>query len=82
MSDTPDQTLLRRIAEALDRLAPPCADGVDLSAGDAFIWRAEDKRLDRVADVNRVDLGLLKGIDRQRDILLDNTKRFADGLPA
>jgi len=82
MSDTPDQTFLRRIAEALDRLAPPSADGFDLSTAEAFIWQAEDKRLDRVGEVNRVDIGLLKGIDRQRDILLDNTKRFANGLPA
>ncbi len=32
--------------------------------------------------VSRVDLGLLKGIDRMRDILIENTQRFADGLPA
>jgi predicted AAA+ superfamily ATPase len=82
MPDTPDQPLLRRIAEALDRLAPPAADGFDLAAADAFIWQAEEKRLDRVGKVNRVDLALLKGIDRQRDILLDNTERFAKGLPA
>ena len=32
--------------------------------------------------VSRVDLGLLKGIERMRDILIENTERFADGLPA
>jgi len=32
--------------------------------------------------VSRVDLDLLQGIDRVRDILLDNTRRFASGLPA
>jgi predicted AAA+ superfamily ATPase len=32
--------------------------------------------------VSRVEMGLLKGIDRMRDILVENTERFADGLPA
>lgn len=78
--DIPD--LLRRIAEALDRLAPPPAPGADLALADAFVWHADETRLVAVAHVNRVDLGLLRGIDRQRDILLDNTRRFAAGLPA
>ena len=48
---------------------------------DAFVWHP-DGRLTEVARVSRVDLGLLKGIDRMRDILIENTERFADGLPA
>ena len=32
--------------------------------------------------VNRVDIGLIRGVDRVRDILVDNTERFAAGLPA
>lgn len=74
--------LLRRIAEALDRLAPRPAAGADLSAADAFVWHADEARLVAVARVNRVDLDLLRGIDRQRDILFGNTRRFAAGLPA
>ena len=35
-----------------------------------------------VPRVNRIELGLLKGIDRMRDTLIENTERFADGLPA
>jgi predicted AAA+ superfamily ATPase len=73
---------LRRIAEALERLAPPPPAALDLSAGDAFVWHSESEQLIAVAKVNRVDLALLKGIDRVRDILVDNTRRFADGLPA
>ena len=73
---------LRRIAEALERLAPPPPAALDLSAGDAFVWHSESEQLMAVAKVNRVDLALLKGIDRVRDILVDNTRRFADGLPA
>ena len=75
--------LLRRIADALERLTPPAASSaVDLAAADAFIWHADRCWLEPVADVNRIEIGLLRGIDRVRDILLANTERFADGLPA
>jgi predicted AAA+ superfamily ATPase len=39
-------------------------------------------RLEPVAKVARVDIGLLVGIDRARDTLLANTLQFARGLPA
>ena len=74
--------LLYRIAEALDRLAPATSAVNDLDAADAFIWHAEREWLEPVPIVNRVALGLLRGIDRVRDILYENTERFADGLPA
>jgi predicted AAA+ superfamily ATPase len=74
--------VLRRIAEALERLAPPPAVGSGLGQADAFIWHADSGVLSPVPEVSRVPLALLKGIDRVRDILLDNTRRFALGLPA
>ena len=74
--------LLNRIADALERLAPPTAPPNDLDAGDAFVWHADRGWLGPVHQVNRVEIGLLRGIDRVRDILLDNTERFAAGLPA
>lgn len=74
--------ILQRIAAALERLAPPPPPAPDLSAADAFVWQAETGTLDPVPEVSRVDLDLLQGIDHQRDILLDNTRRFAAGLPA
>ena len=49
---------------------------------DAFVWHADPDRLEPIANVNRVDIGLLQGIERQREQLLDNTRRFANGLPA
>jgi uncharacterized protein len=76
------EPLLRRIADALDRLAPAGLPRSDLAAADAFVWHADRDWLEPVPTVNRVDLDLLQGIDRVRDILLDNTKRFATGLPA
>ncbi|MGE0723618.1 MAG: ATP-binding protein [Alphaproteobacteria bacterium] len=74
--------LLRRIADALDRLAPPGPPAPDLTAHQAYVWHADRGRLEAVIDVNRVAMTLLRGIDRQADILLDNTRRFAAGLPA
>jgi predicted AAA+ superfamily ATPase len=76
-----DAESLRRIADALDRLAPPAATGADLAAADAFIWHP-GRGLVAVPRVNRVHMSLLKGIDRMRDILVENTERFARGLPA
>jgi len=74
--------LLARIADALDRLAPPPENAAGLDAADAFVWHADPDRLEPVTAVNRVDIGLLKGIERQRELLLGNTRRFALGLPA
>jgi uncharacterized protein len=74
--------LLGRIASALERLAPPPVPPIALDAADAFVWHAEEGWLEPVAEVNRVEIELLRGIDRVRDILLDNTRRFAAGLPA
>jgi predicted AAA+ superfamily ATPase len=76
------EALLARIAHALERLAPAAHPDPDLAAADAFVWRAEKASLEAVPAVNRVDLSLLKGIERQVEILLANTRRFADGLPA
>ena len=82
MKETDLNPLLRRIADALERLAPAAAAVNDLGAADAFIWHADREWLEPVPVVNRVALGLLRGIDRVRDILLENTQRFAAGLPA
>ena len=82
MTDPFERAHLSRIADALERLAPPTPPAAALNDGDAFIWHADGRRLEVVAEVNRVDLDLLRGIDRQRDQLLDNTRRFANGLPA
>jgi len=71
-----------RIAAALERLAPPAAAFTDFDAAEAFVWHPAGRRLAPVARVNRVDMSLLKGIERVRDLLLENTERFARGLPA
>jgi predicted AAA+ superfamily ATPase len=74
--------LLERIADALERLSPPVPRAPDFTSADAFIWQAETLGFEPVPEVSRVPLKLLKGIDRTAGILIDNTRRFASGLPA
>jgi predicted AAA+ superfamily ATPase len=71
-----------RIAEALERLAPPAVRNAAPASGDAFVWEPAHGGLVMVARVAGIPLALLKGIDAARDTLLENTRRFADGLPA
>jgi predicted AAA+ superfamily ATPase len=72
---------LEAIAAAISSAAAKPDNSVALTRAEAFVWHP-DGRLMPVPRVSRVDLGLLKGIDRMRDILIENTERFAKGLPA
>jgi predicted AAA+ superfamily ATPase len=83
LSDSALLPALTRIAEALERIAPPAPARPDLCAADAFVWHPEPSpHLDPVPVVSAVGIELLKGVERQKQILLDNTLRFARGLPA
>jgi len=81
-SNSPSRDPIERIAAAVERLAPLPAEATDFPAADAFVWHPQRVRLSPVTRVNRVDLALLKGIDRMRDTLIENTERFARALPA
>jgi predicted AAA+ superfamily ATPase len=76
------QDVLARIADALERLAPPAPADLALERADAFVWQADMKGLMPLASVSALPLDLLKGINRSRDTLLENTQRFADGVAA
>src|SRR5665213_4404564 len=73
---------LGRLSGLIERAVPPVPAKPNFTVADAFVWLPATHGLEPVAHVNRVDIGLLKGIDRVRDILIDNTERFASGLPA
>ncbi len=73
---------LSRIAEALERISPRPFEPPDFASADAFVWHVSPDRLDPVAHINRVDIDLLVGVDQARDTLLENTRQFANGLPA
>jgi predicted AAA+ superfamily ATPase len=77
------ESLLERIAAALERAGGGTgADTGSIPEGDAFVWEAEGSQLVAVPRVASLPLTLLKGIDAARDTLYENTRRFADGLPA
>lgn len=75
------EDLLARIAAALERMAPAPMPAPDFSA-EAFAWHTDPDRLEPVTRVSRVDIGLLVGVNRSRDTLVENTRHFARGLPA
>lgn len=81
MPKTKKIEILTRIASALEHLTleVPAVPGFD--AATAYVWQSNGSLLP-VPSVNRVEMNLLKGIERVRDQLLENTERFAAGLPA
>ena len=74
--------LLTRIATALERLAPPPPAPIDLSVADGFVWQPGQGRLTPVPHIARVPIDLIRGVDQQKQIVLENTGRFARGFPA
>lgn len=82
MNDPSILALLERIATALERQAPPHHVTLNLSIADAFLWNATNFTLQAIPSMQAVPIKLLRGIDTVRDILFENTRRFANGLPA
>lgn len=74
--------VLERIAASLEKLVGSPREPCDFNAADAFVFTGEAAALTPVAKVSRVDIALLRSIDRVRDILLANTERFAKGFAA
>ncbi|MCB1435509.1 MAG: DUF815 domain-containing protein, partial [Alphaproteobacteria bacterium] len=73
---------LDRLLALVARAVPAEVPATGLDDAEAFVWHAEGAWLQPVQRVNRVELPLLKGIDRVRDILEENTLRFANGVAA
>ncbi|UPK31785.1 ATP-binding protein [Bradyrhizobium sp. 186] len=83
-TDLPQERIVRAletIAAHLSAQGKRAAAPESFERADAFVWHP-DGRLSAVPRVSRVELFLLKGVDRMRDILMENTERFANGLPA
>tara|TARA_B100000579_G_scaffold377826_1_gene344142 strand:- start:224 stop:1081 length:858 start_codon:yes stop_codon:yes gene_type:complete len=74
--------VLERIANALQRLAPETSIVEQKMDSTAYVWDKELNHLKAIKNVSRLDLTLLKGLEQQTQILYDNTKQFAQGLPA
>ena len=73
---------VRRLADAVERLAGPPPAVNDWTVADCFVWVPTNQRLQPVPRPNRVALTLIRGVDHVRDILQENTLRFAEGYPA
>ncbi|MCL6707954.1 ATP-binding protein [Pseudomonas sp. R2.Fl] len=73
---------VRRLADAMERVAGPAAAENDWEAADCFVWAPQRRHLQPVPRPNRVALTLIRGVDHVRDILHENTLRFAEGFPA
>ncbi len=82
MSDQEYLSVLTRIADALERQTPEKVPNNDLSLADAYVWHPQNGHLDPIFKVSHVPLEMLEGIDLQKEILLKNTKQFADGFSA
>src|ERR1700744_476691 len=82
MNEQGNRDVLLRIADALDRLAPPARSSGLEPAHEGYFWFPAEVRLKPVTRISRVDLDLLKRVDAQRENLLDNTRRFLRGEPA
>ncbi len=80
--ETLPKCLLARIASALERISPAPTINTDLSLADAFVWHPAGGSLAPVKSVNRVDIGLLRGVDAQRETLMANTVQFTNGFAA
>ena len=73
---------IRKLTIAMERMAGPAPKKSDWTAADCFVWSPARLYLQPVARPNRVALTLIRGVDRVRDILHENTLRFAEGFPA
>jgi uncharacterized protein len=74
---------LERLIAAVERLSSPAEPpNLDLESAEAFVWQPEKPGLQPVKKINRVDMPLLRGIERVKKILIENTHRFAQGHAA
>ena len=85
MNDDTARHIISKIEEltrAVEYLGGPKKAENDLSAADCFVWEPKTAWLQPVPRPNRIDIGLIKGVDHVRDILQENTERFARGYAA
>jgi predicted AAA+ superfamily ATPase len=78
--DLTDSDALRRIAEALERLAPPPNEPADLGAHPAYHW--DGRNVVPVAQFAPLPSELIVGVDRQKDAVTENSRRLAQGYAA
>jgi len=81
MNDKDTLSALERIANALERLAPPHAGRPDSSAARLYRHDAGEGRFAAAPDYG-LAIDLLVGVDTQKERFVENLRRFAKGVPA
>lgn len=76
MKDT-EAELLRRIAEALERMAPRAGTATDPASGNAFLW--DGAQLKAAAPGQTLPVARFAGVDAQRQALTRNLAALARG---
>ena len=74
--------LLERIANALDRLAPPEKKIDNLHKSEGFVFDSKTGLIRPIEGINRIPISLLQGIEPQKKLLLGNTLNFSQNLTA
>ena len=82
MIDDDSKYLLERIANALDRMAPPEKKIDNLDKSEGFVYESKSGLVRPILEINRIPISLLQGIAPQKQILLNNTISFANNLSA
>ena len=82
MFDDKTNAILERIANALDRIAPPEKKIDNLDKSEGFVFDSKSGLIRPVHIINRVAISLLQGIDFQKKLLLENTINFSNNLSA
>lgn len=75
-------SILLRIADALDRIAPQPLEQADLLTHPGYVWDGAEGCLDPVPDIDHVPLSALVGIEQQKEAVLSNLRGFVAGVPA
>lgn len=75
-------SILLRIADALDRIAPQPVDHADLLTFPGYVWDGSQGCLEPVPDIDHVPMSALVGIDPQKEAVLSNLRGFIAGVPA
>ena len=82
MVDNNTNSILVRIATALERLAPPDKKINNLDCSEGFIFETKSGLIRPVENINRIPISLLQGIENQKQTLLNNTLNFSNNLSA
>jgi len=82
MFDNNTNSILEKIANALERLAPPDKKINNLDHSEGFIFESKSGLIRPVENINRIPISLLQGIENQKQTLLNNTLNFSNNLSA